>query len=289
LSGVIANPIQGTFKNLTVGNVSVPGFTAPSSGIIAVGIQADAIMLSDADFNTVSVTNPNLTITLNSSAGPNSIDSTGAAGFTTGTWYSIWAIYNPTTITPAGLASTSSTAPTLPSGYTHKARVGWVRTGQTSTGFAVAQLFPTIQQGRDVYYLPQVFNTSTGALFGQPIIGLSSQSTAGFNNGNPVLSAVSISTAVPPTASHFHGYMTNRYVGNGSASVGFAPSTTFSGTNNGMIGTNGYAWFAAMSNDAGNETWFSPFTMPIYSLTCGFMTNGPGGAVLGMGWRDQIT
>ena len=42
----------------------------------------------------------------------------------------MWVIYNGTTV--AGLLSTSASAPTLPSGYTYKARVGWVRTDGSS-------------------------------------------------------------------------------------------------------------------------------------------------------------
>ena len=45
---------------------------------------------------------------------------------TPSTWYSIWVIFNPTTNTIASILSLSSTSPTLPSGYTHKQRVGWI-------------------------------------------------------------------------------------------------------------------------------------------------------------------
>jgi len=48
------------------------------------------------------------------------------------TWYSLWAIHNPTTVTTAGLLSTSATAPTMPSGYTKKRRVGWIRNDASS-------------------------------------------------------------------------------------------------------------------------------------------------------------
>lgn len=57
------------------------------------------------------------------------ITSSGAGGLDTGTaasntWFYIWLIYNPTTTTYAAMLSLSSTAPTMPSGYTLKRRVG---------------------------------------------------------------------------------------------------------------------------------------------------------------------
>lgn len=57
------------------------------------------------------------------------ITSSGANGLDTGseassTWYYVYLIYNPGTSTYAGLLSLSSTAPTMPSGYTLKRRVG---------------------------------------------------------------------------------------------------------------------------------------------------------------------
>ncbi|MBI5179182.1 MAG: hypothetical protein HZA04_07990 [Nitrospinae bacterium] len=73
----------------------------------------------------------NITIDKNQdqkSTEPNRRDEAGAANPSTWQlhWVHIWAIYNPVTNTIAGLFSLSATAPTLPSGYTHKAYVGAV-------------------------------------------------------------------------------------------------------------------------------------------------------------------
>jgi len=75
---------------------------------------------------------------------------TGANALDTGTvaassWYAVWAIYNETTV--AGLLSLSATAPTMPSGYTHKGRIGWVRTDASSN------LLRTIQYGTQAQYI----------------------------------------------------------------------------------------------------------------------------------------
>lgn len=54
--------------------------------------------------------------------GENGLDSGAVA---TGMYY-VWVIYNPTTLTSAGLISLSNTNPTMPSGYLHKRLVGEV-------------------------------------------------------------------------------------------------------------------------------------------------------------------
>ena len=79
-----------------------------------------------------------------------STSTTGANALDTGTvaastWYAVWAIYNETTV--AGLLSLSATAPTMPSGYTHKGRIGWVRTDGSSN------LLRTIQYGTRAQYI----------------------------------------------------------------------------------------------------------------------------------------
>lgn len=102
------------------------------------------------------------------SAGSLSISATtsGANGLDTGTiaantWYAVYVIYNPTTMTSAGLISLSGTAPTLPSGYTYMARVGWVRYGASA-------LVPSIQYGNRAMWVSQSS--------GYPVISNTSQS-----------------------------------------------------------------------------------------------------------------
>lgn len=74
------------------------------------------------------------------SASP-SLTSSGANGLDTGapaasTWYSVWLISNGTAT--AGLLSLSTTAPTMPPGYTYRRRVGWVRTDATVNKYPLA-------------------------------------------------------------------------------------------------------------------------------------------------------
>jgi len=71
------------------------------------------------------VASSQLTIDSEASAGANAIDTGSVAANTS---YYVFVIYNPTTTTTAGLFSLSRTSPTLPSGYTKKRFLGYVRT-----------------------------------------------------------------------------------------------------------------------------------------------------------------
>ena len=85
-----------------------------------------------------------VSVTINSgTAGANGLDTGTVAA---NTWYSVWVIYNGTTT--AGLMSISATAPTLPSGYTYKARVGYIRTSATA-----AANIGSIQYGSNAQYI----------------------------------------------------------------------------------------------------------------------------------------
>ena len=118
------------------------------------------------------------TITINAgTTGANGLD-TGSQ--TSSTWYYIFVIYNGTTV--AGLLSTSSTAPTLPGGYTYSALVGAVRS-DGSTHFV-----PFNQFGKIVGLTTpvNVFTAQAG------VASFTSQS---------------VSTIVPPTANVLKGTM----------------------------------------------------------------------------------
>jgi len=111
----------------------------------------------------------------------------GANGLDTGTlaastWYAVWVISNGSTT--AGLVSLSSTAPTMPSGYTFKARVGWIRTDGTANKWPLAFR----QSGRRVQYAP----TSGANLTAYPQIAQSNVSLS--------RTAVSTSGVVPANA-----------------------------------------------------------------------------------------
>ncbi len=167
--------IQGAFKNL---QASATGLSANIS------VTADEIVVENSSNAYQTLRGVNLTISGASSGVANGLD-TGT--FATSAWYSVWIIWNGTTI--SGLLSLSATAPTLPSGYTHKARVGWIRTDGTANKYPLS----FIQIGRNVSYkvasgsnVPNLLVATSGA------VGSVS---------NPTWGAVSMVAYVPPTAS----------------------------------------------------------------------------------------
>lgn len=136
VAAAAAASIQGAFKNLQ----------ASSSGLSAnVIVTADEIAVESAANEYKTLRGVNLTIAGTASGAANGLD-TGALA--TSTWYSVWVIWNG--VTTAGLLSLSATAPTLPAGYTHKARVGWIRTDGTANKYPLSFK----QMGRDVQYVP---------------------------------------------------------------------------------------------------------------------------------------
>lgn len=100
-------------------------------------------------------------------------------------WYSVWIIWNGSGA--AGLFSLDATAPTLPGGYTHLARVGWVRT----------------DGNRNIVSYTQTGNSWRYKSFGNKDNAVAPTLAAGAAGDPhvPTLVAVSISHAVPPTAS----------------------------------------------------------------------------------------
>lgn len=118
--------IVGASKNLVVKNNG----TTPASKL---DVTADEIVVKNASgapalLTTVSQT---VDITVN---GANGLDTESAAS---NTWYYLWAIWNGTTT--ALLLSASSTAPTMPGGYTHKALISAVYRTTVFRNFIQAQ------------------------------------------------------------------------------------------------------------------------------------------------------
>jgi hypothetical protein len=118
-----------------------------------------------------------------------SLTVSGANGLDAGTsaasaWYSVWVISNGTTV--AGLLSLSSTAPTMPSGYTYRRRVGWVRTDATANKYP----FSFLQNGCHITY-----RVNAGTNLTQPRAAAS-----GIVGSLSSYTAVNISQFVPDTA-----------------------------------------------------------------------------------------
>lgn len=184
---IVAQAIAGAFKNL---RCSATGLSA------LINVTADEVVVSDgSSYKTLS--NVSVTPSL-AASGANGLD-VGAS--VASTWYSVWVIWNGTTT--AGLLSLSATAPTVPSGYTHKARVGWVRSDGTANKYPLS----FAQAGRRVQY--QV--AASGNITLPPLMASGVAGTVG-----TTLVSVSTVNFIPPTAAEIFGLL---YATSGQTSV----------------------------------------------------------------------
>lgn len=197
--------------------------------------------------------------------------STGANGLDTGTiagstWYSLWVIYNGTTA--SGLMSLSATAPTMPSGYTYKARVGWIRTDGTANKYPLS----FTQYGRRVQYKVAAGSNVTGL----PVMASGVQG----NISTPTWVAVDVGAFVPPTTSSINLLLQSLPSGSG-INAGAAPNNSYgpgsSSTNPPpLLVASSSAWGANMQGslllESSNIYYYSNSTEPLFCI----------------GWEDNL-
>ena len=193
LAAAIA-PAPGAFKNLQL--------SATCTNAL-VSVSYDALVLSDGAGNYATDLNASGTV---------STAVSGAGGLDTGTiatstWYSVWRI-GKADGTRAWLLSLSATAPTMPSGYTLKARVGWIRTDGTANKYPLAFK----QYGRRVQYVA----AAGGNLTAVPTMASGTAT---------VWTAVAVGAFVPATAAQITLFM---YCGqNNAAYTAVAPNSSY--------------------------------------------------------------
>jgi len=200
-SPILPSGVQGQFKNLKTAWASNTTLT----------ITADQITLYAPTLPAwLTVSTVNLTNTI-STSGANGLDTGSVAN---STWYYSYVIYNPTTLTTASLISLSSTAPTLPSGYTYFARVGSFITDGS------AHIVGFTQKGKSIQYM-----VGSNASLPQAASGPSGSVSV------PTWTAVSISSFIPPTTSKitvmlFSGSTNSNAMAAPNNNYGAAGSTT---------------------------------------------------------------
>ena len=131
LTGIAASPNIGATETQGYQNLKIYS-TANNSTVIT----CDAILLENSSGTLIKVSTVNVTLDA-TGTGANGLDTGSLAQ---GKFYYIYIINNGSTT--ASLASLSSTSPTLPSGYTYKARVGGVATNANAGG---ANIIPSVQ------------------------------------------------------------------------------------------------------------------------------------------------
>lgn len=227
----------------------------------SIDIDADDAIIVDTSGNAIRTGAVNLTVAC-AGTGANGLDTGSLAN---NTWYYFYIIYNPTTETVAGLASTSATSPTLPSGYTFSYRVGAIRTGGSATFIRIKQV------GNRAQYV--VVTSSTTPNVPQMTTGASGDPSV------PTWTAVATGNYVPPTAVRIQGF------------AGFAAS----GTNLIVAPNNDYGAQGSTSNPppislawANNGIMFFPFDWVLESTNVYYASSGAGGLMACTGWTDAV-
>jgi hypothetical protein len=249
LQSVPGEMVTGGFKNLKITTTSNTAAT----------ITADELVFGDGNGNVARLLGVNVSYGTGGS-GANGLD-TGSLATSTG--YYEWVIYNPSTSTVASLLSLSSTAPTLPSGYTFKARVGWSFVDGSS------HLRFKIQYGRDAQYV--VGTNPTQALV------MASGSSGSVTT--PTYTAVSVSTFVPATASAIKVAL----------AVSGAIAIHAIAAPNGSYGTVSSAAFIAATGPA--VAGFGEFiygAMLLESSSIYYASDGTAAALQCFGWTDNL-
>ncbi len=244
-------PVPAAFKNLSI---KVATNTT-------VNVAADFVTTTDGvSYQTTAVS---ATINLGTAGVANALD---AGTIAIDTWYAIWVIAQPGGTT-ACLASTSFTSPTLPTGYTYKARIGAVRTIHAS-----ATLFGTWQLGRRAQYVVGLTQTTS-------FVQLSPNGSTGTVSSANSMSAVSVSGVVPTTASEINFVLS---VQTGSTIAICGPNNNF-GAYNSLTNPPPFS-FSSTSIAGGNVSG----SLLLESSNIYFASTGASNSVFCSGWTDNI-
>lgn len=242
---------------------SASNLKASATGLSAtVTVTADSVCLKNVGNQQVVVNSISVTPSL-SASGANGLD-TGAS--VASTWYSVWIIWNGTTT--AGLLSLSATSPTMPVGYTHKARVGWIRTDGTANKYPLS----FIQRGNRVQYVVAAGSNLTA----RPI---AASGVAG-NIATPTYVAVAVGSYVPPTAFSIQGTATQ--VVNTNSAVIVSPNNSYGGSGS----TTNPPYISAHAGSAGSSG--TSFDMILESTNIYWAANFAGSNLTISGWEDNL-
>lgn len=252
--------IQGAFKKL---QVSATGLSAN------VTVTAGEIVVEDAANSYKTLRAVNLTIAGTASGAANGLD---AGALEINSWYSVWVIWNGATI--AGLLSLSATEPTLPAGYTHKARVGWIRTDASGNKYPLS----FIQAGRKVQY-----KVAAGSnVVAPPAACVGTQGT--WSTTAPTWASVAIGSFVPSTASKISVGALSSYNNAAQTNVAVAPNASYGGTRTAncppiSVTVNGGSGVA-------NDIVHGEFALESTNIYVVIQTAN--GSVIVYGWEDNI-
>ena len=235
--------IKGTVANLRVATTSA----ATQSTVVT----ADAVVLLDAGNNPYLATAVSQTPSL-STSGAGGLD---AGSVAPSTWYSVWLIWNGTTL--SAIFSVSATAPTLPGAYAFKVRVGWVLTDGSSNIRAFTQA------GRRASWI----NAGSG-------LQKMASGVAGSNSGTYV--NVPTAAFVPPTAA-----AVDMIVVSSSSYTGVAPNDNYGGY---LSTTNP----PAINIGVASQQIEVQGSLMLEGADIYWFSSGANGAIYAAGWEDNL-
>lgn len=269
---------SNTFQLLNAVIQSASGATAPLCGATGLKVfndfalpntkvDATAAQMVMQTPSGVTINRSNVSIAANfTTNGVNGLD-TGV--LSAATWYNIWAIDNGATT--SALGSISATAPTMPSGYTYKCRLG---TAQTD----VSSHFRSFLQS----------GSSTSITIGSGALPIIASGVAGTVGANPVLVSATIAGngfCVPPTATDILINASSTYTNASAANVLVAPDTSWSGTGNGPAGANGVVWPLYLP---GATAMNLQVALKLEATTIYWASSAAGGALACQGYKDAV-
>jgi len=237
-----------------------------------VTVSADFVVLTDGtNYKTLAISG---TLDFGVNGAVNRLDAGSAAS---ATWYAVWAIAK-SDGTQGTLASTSATSPTLPSGYTFKARLGWVRTAAASS-----DLLGTWQYGRRVAYVQGLAGTSS--------IPVMQSGATGNPTTGPTLTAVAVGNFVPSTASCIDIALYAAHVnGTGNTFMSAGPNNSYgvtsSTTNPPPLAYTGGGGGAATVTQGG--TFRTLMMLESTNVYCAMSPASGTALLLCFGWEDNI-
>lgn len=207
-SASISYGVRGARSNL---KVSASG----SSSVVSITADELTLKAADGTYVTISAVAVSASFAVAGYSGPNlgGLDVGAANSQTIATWYAVYVAWNKTTSERIGLLSLNGTAPTLPAGFTHYARVSYCRPDSTGNKYPL-----NYSQVNDHAQWRVGANISATLIMAQGVQGAAS--------GTPTFSAVSVSPFVPPSASAISCTLHNTNGGTGAIT---APSGAYGG------------------------------------------------------------
>lgn len=182
-------------------------------------------------------------------------------------WVYIWAISNGATV--GGLVSTSSTAPTMPTGYTYRYRIGAMLTDSSN------HFMRTLQHGNKTIYKVTAGSNTTVL----PVLR---------NIGAAAWTAVSVTSFVPPTASQIKLQLFVGTNNNVDGRVGVVPNNSYPTTLTGPT-LMGYSNFSAPGGSpSGTINQIGEMTLESSNIYYGTQNGLAGIALSCYGWTDNL-